>query len=186
LVVLPQADYGEESLRQINRLAKKSQLGVFTAKFGSGINRFVASKQLGNPVKSNFTHWPVYDFGPARIAQVDLESLRHPELALAAAKEGVDIILCPAADLTKEDLLTLTFRPIEQVAVAAASPQSAIISLIPQGHGPGRGVNALAGQVATYSVDTNLTRVKSFQDRVDFPTLFRKPIGGVVWLKEHP
>ena len=80
----------------------------------------------------------------------------------------------------------LTLRPIEQVAVAAASPNLALISLIPQGHGAGRGTTALTGQVATYPVDTKLTRQKTFQDRVDFETVFREPILGTPWLRLHP
>ncbi|MDR2301293.1 MAG: carbon-nitrogen hydrolase family protein [Deltaproteobacteria bacterium] len=186
LVLLPQADYGDENVRQINRLAKKAQVGVFAAKNGSGPGRFIAGKQIGGPIKSNFSAWPVYDFGAARLMMADLGSLWHPELAVSAAKDGVDLILCPAPELTKEDALMLTLRPIEQLAVAASSPNSALVSLIPQGHGPGRGATALSGQVATYAVDTRLTREKSFQDRVDFETLFLDPILDSAWRREHP
>jgi predicted amidohydrolase len=193
LVLLPQADYGEERLRQINRLAKKAQVGIIASKTPpmgttalTPAARFLASKQLGAPLKSNFSLWPVHDYGPARLMVADLDSLRHPELALAAAKDGVDLILCPAVDLSKEDGLMLRLRPIEQVAVAASSPNLAQIHLIPQGHGQGRGATALAGQVATYSVDTGLTRRKSFQDRVDFGAVFKSPVPGRPWLKVHP
>ncbi|MDR2387751.1 MAG: carbon-nitrogen hydrolase family protein [Deltaproteobacteria bacterium] len=186
LVLMPQADYGDENLRQINRLAKKAQVGIFAAKNGSGPGRFVSGKQIGGPIKSNFSHWPIYDFGAARLMMVDLDSLWHPELAVAAAKDGIDLILCPALELSKEDLLMLSLRPIEQLAVAASCPSSALISLIPQGHGPGRGTTALAGQVATYTVDTRLTRQKSFQDRVDFEALFLEPILESTWLRAHP
>jgi predicted amidohydrolase len=186
LVLLPQADYGDEDIRRLNRLAKKAQVGVFAAKNGSGPGRFIAGKQIGSPIKSNFANWPVYDFGSARLMMCDLDSLWHPELSVAAAKDGIDLILCPAAEISKEDALMLTLRPIEQLAVAACSAHTALISLIPQGHGPGRGTTALAGQVATYTVDTRLTRAKTFQDRVDFEAIFKNPIMETPWMRAHP
>jgi predicted amidohydrolase len=186
LVLLPQAVYNDEALRRIIRLSKKAKVGIFASKNANGLNRFVTSRPIGSQVKSNFSQWPVYDYGTARIMMADLAALKHPELALAAAKEGVDLILCSAEDLTKEDILTLTHRTIEQVAIAAAAPQSALVTLIPQGRGRGRGVSVLAGQVCTYTVDTNLTRFKIFQDRVDFETLFKSPIPTSPWTRTHP
>ncbi|MDR3134554.1 MAG: carbon-nitrogen hydrolase family protein [Deltaproteobacteria bacterium] len=185
LALLPQANYSEEDQRKINFLGKKNQVGIFTAKTGLD-TRFVVSRSAESPAKSNLGQWPVYDFGPARLMLADIRSLWHPELAVSASKEGVDLILCPAPELTREDALMLAFRPIEQVAVAAASPQVALVSLIPQGHGIGRGVSAIPGQVATYTVDTALTRKKSFQDRVDFEAIFKPPVLSCPLLNAHP
>ena len=72
------------------------------------------------------------------------------------------------------------------MAVAAAAPQSALVSLIPDGHSLGRGVSVMAGQVGTYTVDTNLTRAKTFQDRVDFEVIFKNPVKEVPWLRLRP
>jgi predicted amidohydrolase len=185
LVLMPQADYNDEHLRQVNKLAKKYQIGIFGARVGNG-TKFFVSRQTGNLINSNFTSWPVYDFGPARLLLVDLESVRHPEVTVAAAKDGVDLILCPAQELSSEDILLLTLRPIEQAAVVASSVNSALVSLIPDGHGAGRGLTVKSGQVATYTVDTHLTRHKQFQDRVDYGTIFREPILTKTWLQVHP
>ncbi|MDR1309799.1 MAG: carbon-nitrogen hydrolase family protein [Deltaproteobacteria bacterium] len=175
LVLLPQSSYSEAAAKRLGQLAKRAQVGVVWARTGQG-GQFMASRLLGAPLKTGFGPWPIHDFGPARLMLADQESLWHPELAIAAAKEGVDLVLCPGAGFSREDQLMLGLRPIEQVAVAAASPQAALVSLIPEGHGPGRGASAQAGQVAAYTVDTSLTRRKRFQDRVDFESLFLPPI----------
>ncbi|MDR0355404.1 MAG: hypothetical protein LBJ64_06670 [Deltaproteobacteria bacterium] len=181
LVLLPLADYSDEDLKRINYFSKKANVAIVGFRNGQNRPLALASRSMGSPMKTGFTHFPVYEWGPARIMLADLESVWHPELALAAAKEGVDLILCSQAELSKDDELMLTLRPIEQVALAAAGRNLALVSLIPHGHGPGRGSLAQAGHMASYPVDTRLTRSKTFLDIVDYPGLFRKPVLTSAW-----
>ena len=129
---------------------------------------------------TNLSEWAVFDVGPARVMPADLSVLAHPEAALAASKEGVDLVLSPAESLSDDDVRLVNLRPVEQMATAACGRDRAILALVPRGHGPWRGERAGSGQTLTYVVDTKVTRDKRFQDRVDFEALFSPPILGVL------
>ncbi|MDR1051012.1 MAG: carbon-nitrogen hydrolase family protein [Deltaproteobacteria bacterium] len=180
LALLPLYRYTDDDLKSVNALSKKSGVAVLGMRLGAQRPQFFSSRLTGRPVASDMV-LPVYEWGPARIMQADLESLWHPELAVSAAKNGVDLVVCSAMYLNGDDKTMLTLRPIDQVAVAASSPSLALVSLIPQGHGPGRGSEALSGHVAAYPVDTGETRKKDFQELVDYPTLFGKPLLAGAW-----
>ncbi|MDD2467087.1 MAG: hypothetical protein PHI97_24095 [Desulfobulbus sp.] len=69
-------------------------------------------------------------------------------------------------------------RTIEQTAVAVSSPQGAGIWMTAEGHQRWGEVLAQTGTYCTTVLDSGKTRVKRFQDRIDYRTLFQEPRRG--------
>lgn len=176
LVLLPRHQYSDQALDRLQLLASAASLAVVAARKSDGLVCFwkgPEARRWSLPDESGFHEgFPRVDFGPARIMVAPLKDLLHPELALSAAKWGCDLAVCSEHSLAKDNLEMVALRPIEQIAVAACAKNGAAIGLIPQGHQSGRGARAIAGDRCSYVLDTNETRRKRFQDRIDFDALF--------------
>ena len=176
LVLLPRHQYGDQALERLQSLAAASGLAVLASRRSDGLVCFwkgPEERQWQMPDKTGFHEgFPRVDFGPARIMITPLKDLLHPELALSAAKWGCDLAVCSEHCLDEDKAELAALRPIEQIAVAVCAKNGAAIGLTPQGHQPGRGARAAAGDRCSYVLDTNETRRKRFQDRIDFDTLF--------------
>jgi predicted amidohydrolase len=181
LVLIPLGSYGTDNLERLSQMAHSSKLTIVGADLAGGETQYFALGPNVKAVPTNLGQSLAADTGPARVLLTSLKAMSHPEAALAAAKEGVDLVLCPAQILDESDLRLIALRPIEQLAAAACSLNCSTVSLIPLGHGQGRGATVGAGQVLTYVVDTRQTRDKRFQDRVDFETLFGPRANKLVW-----
>lgn len=114
------------------------------------------------------------DFGPARIALVRSESLRHPEAAVALSKQGCDIIVSQAGHLDDDTRLLLGVKSLERAAVAVATPEGATICEPPEGHERWHETMLREPGVCAAVVDTARTRKKRFLDRVDLEVLLRR------------
>jgi predicted amidohydrolase len=182
LVLIPQAELKPEVLERLEKMAEDSNLSLVGGNEGANlqVNYFGLGKNI-KKITVNDGPWSYFEVGPARIALTSLRVLAQPEAGVALAKDGVDLALCPERDLTQGDLRLISLRPIEQLAVGACSLNSSQLSLIPQGHGPGRGASIGPGQALTYVVDTRETRDKHFQDRVDYETVFGTHAIKSVW-----
>lgn len=117
--------------------------------------------------------FPIVSYGTARVAMVTLEAFRHPELAVALAKLGCDLAVLSEETLDRDQRLLCSVKTVEGVAVAACASREAVIAMVPAGHehweeraieGPGR---------CSYELDTQRTRRKRFQDRVNFELLLK-------------
>jgi hypothetical protein len=178
LVLLPRYKYSDQTLERLQKLAVQTQVSIVAARRSrsDGLVCFwkgAEERQWRLPDEAGFHDgYPRVDFGPARIMIATLKDLRHPELALSAAKWGCDLAVCSERHLSENQADLVALRPIEQIALAACAKNGAAIGLIPQGHQPGRGARAAAGDRCSYVLDTNETRCKRFQDRIDFETLF--------------
>ncbi|MFH1060428.1 MAG: nitrilase-related carbon-nitrogen hydrolase [Pseudomonadota bacterium] len=120
---------------------------------------------------------PYLDLGPARVGLATAEDLMHPELALALAKRGCDLVAVNSPRLGETQLDLLALRSLERVAVAVASPGAALISGLPQGHSLGALEWAGWGQSCAMSLDTGQTRSKVYEELIDFPALLGPPAG---------
>ncbi|MDX9834620.1 MAG: carbon-nitrogen hydrolase family protein [Desulfobulbus sp.] len=120
---------------------------------------------------------PRFDCGPARVLLAPFASLYHPEVALAAAKQGCDLAIACERLLSEEDRLVAGARTIDNLAIAACSTEGGGIWMTPGGHQ--RWEEQLAGprESCRFVLDTNRTRKKRFQDRIDFETLFHGATG---------
>jgi hypothetical protein len=114
------------------------------------------------------------DFGPARIALVRPEALRHPEQAVALSKQGCDIIVSQASRLDDDDRLTLGIKCLERLVVAVAAPDGATICEPPETHERWRETERRAPGVCAASFETGRLRKKRFLDRVDLEALLRR------------
>jgi predicted amidohydrolase len=114
------------------------------------------------------------DFGPARIALVRSEALRHPETAVALSKQGCDIMVSQAGSLDDDNRLLLGVKSIERAVVAVAAPEGATICDPPDGHERWRETMRREPGVCAAVVDTARTRKKRFLDRVDLGVLLKR------------
>jgi predicted amidohydrolase len=121
--------------------------------------------------------FPRIRLGGLKILLAGLDALAHPELAVAAAKRGCDLVVAMESDLIPAQRLLAGVRTIEQLAVAACAPNSAGIWMPPEGHQRWGETSASAGQVCQQDLDVQFLRNKRFQDRVDFEVLLA-PRGG--------
>lgn len=117
--------------------------------------------------------------GPAKVAMVPFDCFVHPELAVAFANLGCDLVVLSEDKLSKESRLLCEIKTIEGVAVAACASKTGLIAMPPVGHyrweeqiidGPG---------VCSYEIDIARMRKKRFQNCIDFELLLKKTrIGG--------
>ena len=144
-------------------------------------NTSIFSAKQGNSSIGKYQpiHWavtgksPRFDFGPARVHLVYPDMLFNPEPAVAEAKQGCDIVLLFNHEITPEHHLLADVRTIENIAVAACSLNAAGIWITPERHQRWDQVSAEHGEVCRYPLDTHRTRLKRFQDRIDFDVLLR-------------
>ncbi|MDY0389474.1 MAG: carbon-nitrogen hydrolase family protein [Desulfobulbus oligotrophicus] len=111
--------------------------------------------------------------GPARVRLLPMQTLRQPELVLASAKEGVDVVIVLSPHFNEIIRLLAGVRTIEQVAVAVCSPEGAGIWMIPTDHQRWGETLAGPGGSCCCFLDTGKTRVKRFQERIDYSVLLQ-------------
>ena len=114
-----------------------------------------------------------FDCGPARIAVLEAALLRHPEHALARAKQGCDLVIFFLERLDESAALLARVRSIEQAAVLALAPEGSLLCPPPKGHEPWR-QQRLGPEGGVFTLDTRETRHKRFQDMIDYPGLLRR------------
>lgn len=130
--------------------------------------------------------WPVFDCGAARVHVVPGCALFHPELVLACAKQGADLVLIFNRVFNERVCLLAGARTIEQTTVLVSSPQGTGIWSTPHGHQRWSETLARPGEHCTAVLDTTITRRKRFQDRIDYQTLFQKSSIGSKQEDMHP
>lgn len=118
--------------------------------------------------------YPYIDHGPARLQLISLSALTHPESAVAAAKQGCDLILAYKHTLTPEDRLLAGARTIEGLAVAVCTPSGAGIWSPPEGHQRWGEAKADIGEICRYTLDTKRIRSRNFQDSIDYKVVLSR------------
>lgn len=116
----------------------------------------------------------MFAIGPAKIAFIPFAALRHPEMAIAASKQGCDLIISDAEQFSTEVRLLAGARTINHLAVAICTDNGGGIWMRPEGHR--RWQEELTGRagLCSFVLSTALTRKKRFQDRIDFERLLQK------------
>lgn len=114
---------------------------------------------------------PCVAWGPAKILLAPPLALEHPEMVLAGAKKGCDIVLISAPNLSEEIRLLAGARSIDQLVVAVSGRDMAGVWMPPRGHQPWSESMATAGGCCSVRLDTCNTRCKQLPDRIDYEML---------------
>lgn len=120
--------------------------------------------------------FPVFDCAVARVQLLPACALLHPELVLACAKQGADLVIMFTQLFNERVCLLGGARTIEQAAVVVSSPQGAGIWMTAEGHQRWGEVLAQRGTYCTTVLESSKTRNKRFQDRIDYRTLLQEPL----------
>ncbi|MDR2459601.1 MAG: carbon-nitrogen hydrolase family protein [Deltaproteobacteria bacterium] len=176
IVVLPLWPYKDYDIDTLREVAKAAGVRFFTAKEEEGLRTHIMVDKDGAtfiPMEANKPPKSLDILKPLYIMPVRGRDLIHPELALCGAKMGLDALIAIEESIGATERFLVSMRPIEQLAVAYCAQNGAAVGLVPDGHSPGRGANCPEGTVLSYTIDTRDLRVKRFQDRVDFPVIFK-------------
>ncbi|MCB2190081.1 MAG: hypothetical protein KQI62_00860 [Deltaproteobacteria bacterium] len=114
---------------------------------------------------------PVVDLGPARVGLCMARDLLHPELALAMAKRGCDLVAVSGAELAPEECHVLSMRSLERLTVALAHDHGCLISSPPEGHKCGTLLKAQGAGACRLALDTSQGRYKQYEQRLDYQLL---------------
>jgi predicted amidohydrolase len=175
LLTLPPGMNGIGLQEEFIRRTKEERLVVameMRSPSGSAVPALVSAGRL--TCLSAGTDSVMADFGPARIALVRSEALKHPETAVALSKQGCDIVVSQAESLDDDTRLLLGVKCLERVVVAVAAPDGATICEPPEGHERWRETMRREPGSCAAVVNTARTRKKRFLDRVDLGVLLKR------------
>ena len=111
------------------------------------------------------------DLGPARVGLASAADLLHPELALALAKRGCDLVAAGGGRLSPEERDVLSFRSLERITLALAWRGGGLVSSPPEGHEAASRLEVMGTGIVSRSLDTRRTRAKGYEERLDYQTL---------------
>lgn len=179
LLVLPAGSTADEhtAISFVGRLASDLGATVCTAACTPEGVSMICAERNGRPhtVRSASPASRLIDIDKARIALAGRDELYHPEYVSALAKQGCDLVVCPALSCDGHDRSVLGSRSIEQVAVAACAPANAFICKPPVGHYRWEEACSLSSErPCSLSLDVSALRQKHFYDRLEYELLLRK------------
>ena len=190
LWVLPQTKPGEIDTTQFMRLAAKhstafafsvaSDLEEKTAPASILVTSRGATSFIEDGVgKKGAGKFPykILHLGPAALAMVPMDALRHPELGLVLAKLGCDMVLLSEATIPASDVRMGTIRTIDQLAIAGCSPSRAFIANMKNPLSDLKIIQRNHPGVCTLELDTSETRKKKFYGRADFDVILNTDSG---------
>jgi len=179
LWILPPASYSDSFLHMLTQFGRQYGIWLLLQRNLKDQGWHLFSPE-NDPMHWNLPHWPFgnetifpqIDIGPARIALIPFPALHHPEIAVAAAKDGCDMIVTSSVQFTDDIRLTCGVRTINHLAVALCTSNGAGIWMRPEGHERWGETVCCEGSSCGFLLDTALTRKKRFQDLVDFDIIF--------------
>lgn len=180
LLVLPAGIAGdnEDVLNRLVLAARKSLVnvctGVVSEKDGSTVIAFAEKNGNLSLRSKKYGQHCFIDLDNARIALAFKDELYHPEMVIACAKQGCDLIVCSASCLNDHDQRVLGARSIEQTGLAVSGNNRAFICQPPEGHYRWEEVSAKTGEGCSVTLDIERLRQKTFYDRLDYGLLLGK------------
>lgn len=113
-------------------------------------------------------------YGPAAIAMIPFEVFKHPEISVAFSKLGCDLVVLSEDTLSMKKRLLSRIKTTAGIAVAISSKNGAAVYEIPNVHASW-GEKSIEGPgYCKHKIDTNVTRKKLFNNRINFELLLRK------------
>lgn len=182
LYLLPPFAYSDEALKKLEAMARKAATTIITCRPNNDGQDYAAFLGNGRQRRWHLPSWPFdddaalapLDCGPARLFTVPFAALIHPELGVALAKKGADLALALEEWLSPAQRLLAGVRTIENLALTVCAKNGAGIWNTPEGHARWDEQGAEPGQACRYNLNTHRTRLKKFQDRIDFEVLLRQ------------
>lgn len=171
LLLLPSTNYCAAQLRSLANLAYEFNFWLFSAHADTATCYLFEPNGKSRQWNLSAGNLPMVNVGPAKATIMPFAALRHPELAVAAAKQGCDLIICSEEQYSAELKLLSGVRTINHLAVAVCTTNGAGIWMRPEGHQRWQEEQAATGQSCSFDLNTSLTRQKRFQDRIDFDQL---------------
>jgi hypothetical protein len=183
LVVLPALRSDRVPLSELSATADRLETHMVSLIANRDGSRAISLFSPGQPPRSwelelaNAGEPPMVDLGPARVGLASATDLLHPELALAMAKRGCDLVAASGGMLAPDQQTVLGLRNLERVTLALAYRGGGLICSPPEGHQNGPRLEVRGNGVAHLALDTNFTRSKAYEDRLDYQLLLG-PNGG--------
>ncbi len=177
LWVLPQAGSDDLDIKALKNLAETDNC-AFALSLTTNDNKrsalLITAEEI-TPFMTLEGEFPyrVCHFGPAALSMVPMDELRHPELSVILAKLGCDLVLISEPGLSEADERVTMVRTIDNLALAAAGRDRAMIAHMEGVHGKVHVETCVQGNSCFFELDTTKTRVKTFYDRVDFNLLLK-------------
>ena len=182
LWILPQGVGNKISTQALSLLARKSKVAFAVSL--STVKGNPPSPVLITPggqqafiepdtAQGQFFPYKILHHGPAAIAMVPVEALRHPELAVILAKLGCDLVVSAGEILSWEDLLLSRMRALNGVAVATCARNAAEITCMQGLHGGRDHEFQDHPGICSYQLDTAGTRKKYFDYCIDYDLLLK-------------
>lgn len=175
---IPRCD--QEQLQMLTRLAGKHRVWLGLGEMLTQSDHILINSKgrvVSKPSQETSYHDSGFlqlDIGPARVAIAPIAALLHPENSVALSKEGCDLIVTFADTYKADAALMCAVRTINHICVALSTADGAGIWMRPEGHARWSETVQKSKGVCSFLLDTNLTRQKRFQDRVDFEVLLKK------------
>ncbi|SMC39488.1 Predicted amidohydrolase [Desulfocicer vacuolatum DSM 3385] len=113
----------------------------------------------------------IVDMGPIRAGICTPDELTHPEVAVAHAKLGCDVLFSCAGHIEPSWQIVAAAKTLERINIAVAGHNMGFICQPPESHDRWKENLNTASGVCRAMLDSNETRSKKFQDRLDFMTL---------------
>ncbi|SHK44715.1 Predicted amidohydrolase [Desulfatibacillum alkenivorans DSM 16219] len=114
------------------------------------------------------------DFGPLRMAFLEKEALKHPEVSVSLAKQGCDLVVVSEECFAPDDYMLMGGRTLDRLALAYSSHDQSGVILPPEGHGPWTVNSQDETGAASIVLDTASLRTKRFQERINYSILLKK------------
>ncbi|MFP4421211.1 MAG: carbon-nitrogen hydrolase family protein [Desulfococcaceae bacterium] len=179
--VLPAVALSDAAANELAGRARRGRFGILVrSPEGEGERHFLFHR--GEVRVWELTRWPhgdegrfpEFDVGAARIASVPFAALVHPEIAVALAKRGCDMVAASETEFSPADRPMAGVRTTEKIAVAVCGGTGGGVWIPPEGHE--RWAESLAGpgETAREVLNTRRSRQGAFQDRIDFSTLLAR------------
>lgn len=183
LFVLPPLLLSDIDEVALHSLSKRTACAISAALVGEGgrkVHALITPEEksvwvdmgAGMDMNDRFP-FPTITFRTAKVGMASLDRITHPELAVAFAKQGYDLVTLSEDRLESHGRLLCGTRTIENIAVAACASNGAVIAKPPQGHERWEERDLDGPGICSFALDTCQLRKKRFQDRVDFQLLLK-------------
>jgi len=126
-----------------------------------------------NSLPGRNRHRTILDIGPIRAGICNADELIHPEVAVAHAKLGCDLLITSAGKIEPSLQTMAAAKTLERITIAVAAHNLGFICQPPESHARWQETLAVSPGVCRQLLNSNDTRSKHFQDRVDFKTLLQ-------------
>jgi predicted amidohydrolase len=183
LAVLPSLKPAKDQSQQLTNLADDKRLNLAAL---LEENRESARISLFRPDEkprswrlpsSGEAEPPMLDLGPARLGLAPARDLLHPELALAMAKRGCDLVAASGGYLSREEQVVLGLRGLERVSLALAFNGGGLICQPPEGHETGARLKVQGPGCCRLTINTSQTRDKGYEECLDYQALLAPDAG---------